>query len=196
MRRDDLEQLLRSADREAGDGTVGGRTPVGNADLLRTARTIAARRRRRDAAIVATAALPLIALVLHLAPARLPIPQPGVVARSNANELDVTELRAEIERLRVAADQRVALVERMHKLATRSAETPTDAQSMPLPPPMVGELAVDQAAFTLLAKAERIEQLIGPRGPAEGAFEFVIKSFPDSASARVARLRLGRSDPG
>ena len=197
MRRDDLEQLLRTAARddcaESGGDRAAGRQ-IDNADLLHAARRIATRRRRRDAAIVAVATLPIIVLIFRSGPSHTLTPQP--VADSTIPDAEIAATQAEIVRLRFEADQRLALVGRMRDLTERPADAPRDETPFVLPPAMLAEMAVNQAAFAMLAKAQRIEGLIGPSDCTDAAYELVIQEFPDTASARAAKVRLGVSGPG
>lgn len=132
--------------------------------------------------------------------------QPGIPRDLRAGGLQgmTTSLRAQLAALEREADLRASLVRRTRALLESQPSPPTAAGSTlasarrysadrpPLDPVLRAETHVGQAASILIAQGDRLREQHGLFEPAAERYRRVIRAFPDTYWAAVARDRLER----
>jgi hypothetical protein len=189
---DNLEQLLRDADASACP------LPLPPDDLVNRVRRLA-RRRRRNARFAGTAAAMLILAIGAIAwqwghsPSR---PNPGPIASAptgGTDGLTPEQLRAQIDQLDKAASLRIAAVERImaeEEQHNRIAQLRRQIAEAGATDPLTRRF--DEAARKLLVTADRLEYEFNDCRAAIEIYKSVLKQYPQTPSAEVARTRLAR----
>lgn len=190
-----LGELLRRADAAAPAPTME------SANLADRVRWRARRRRQtRIGGVAVAAAIFLAAGMLvwrsvHPAASITENRSPAQAAASDApippNALDAAALRAEIARLKLEAEVRAAVAQRMMDLQTRAKKPggAADARAT-LDPSTALRLEVDQAALALVYQADAKTRSPDLRSAAAESYRFVLTQFPQTPAAALAKQRL------
>ena len=189
-----IEELLRGADAAA-------ETPRDMpAELPGEIRRLAQRRRHaraiRRTAIVVIGLAALAGSVLYTLPTR-----PGGDGRPKVvSHLDDAAMQAEIRRLDIEVETRMAIVDHMLRIERRQKRLSSLLRQLDRPDPREQLHAqVERAAFILISQADRLDR--EEKSPHEAAeyYRRIVKLFPETRWARVAADRLqeiGTSDQG
>jgi len=94
-----------------------------------------------------------------------------------------------IRALDAAADARLATVERMLVLGERRRALGAAAPAQAIDPVEAVRRQVDRSAYLILLRADRLYQVTGRRDAAIATYQQVIKTFPQTRWAEVARQR-------
>jgi hypothetical protein len=177
MDTDPLEKLLREADASAGP------PPQIPADLpARVFRRAAAQRRRRLATGVAAAILLAIGVMTPFWLRPTPLAQPGV---------NPATLVAQTAQLQAEADWRSAVARRTIDLEARDARLAALNAVIAQPDPVrQSQRAVEQAAGTLFQQGDRFYHEYHLPQQAADSYREVLRVFPTSTWAGLARERL------
>lgn len=190
MNTDPLAGLLQAADAAAPSPPA---VDDGLADRVRGLRV--KRVRRRVAA--AGGGVMIVALAVFVVPwfRSASIAPPTVeVANIDAPPVDAQRLQAEIEALRIQADVSTRLVEQLRRESAQRAKLARLARSTPrglTNPQLKAAVAAEQAAFTILAQATQLKERHGLDAAADDACRRIIRLFPQTRAAEIARERLG-----
>lgn len=191
MEPDLLGQLLRQADRMAGE------PPPVPADLAGRVRRLARQRRRahtRNALVAAGLAVAIGALMRsHLPQHREPAPAPV------AGDLDPS-VAQQLLAIKTEADQL-----RARLLAEDPAAPPADPDSQAEPSDRPAgrsfaetnpvEQELERAAYLIVYQAERYQRELGMPESAVASYRQTIELFPQTRAARTARDRLTQLEP-
>jgi hypothetical protein len=186
MNADPLEKLLREADADAGP-----LAPL-PADLGRRVRVQAARRRWQRLGVRSAAA----AAILLAIGVSIPLLTRTPVAPDTG--MNVAETRADVRMLQARADAHAAVAARMvalqqdeTKRAAHEARLAAYEQQAAGPDPVAtARAAAEQAAATLVRSAYRLQRESNLPAPALETYRQVIRLFPETTWARVARVHL------
>jgi CHAT domain-containing protein len=189
MSDDPLKKLLQQADAMAGG------PPEMPGDLARRVRLRAARRRRVRVGVSAAAAAIVLAVGTTLLwPQGSTLSPPAnepPVALVEQSQPDVARIEAEIERLRREADTRLAVVNRTQEILEEMKRLDELKKQPPVPDAVAyARREVDQAAYTLVSQADRMCRELDLCESAAVKYRRVVKLFPESCWAAVARQRL------
>ena len=94
-----------------------------------------------------------------------------------------------VRALNAAADARLATVERVLDLGRRRRALGAAASSDPIDPVKEVRRQIDRSAYLILLRADRMYQVTGRRDSAIATYQQVIKMFPQTPWAEVARQR-------
>ena len=191
MKADPIDELLRRADRAAGE------PPVPD-DLAGRVRRKA--RRRRLAAISAGVgvAVLLATVAVALWPGRPQTSRPTAQAPKAASHEEVTRLRAKIAGLRAEADSRAAVVNQMLARLRQQDDHLEDLQRQLDRPDPLAEVRrqIDRTAYIMVYQADHSRGELGFVDSPEQTYRRVIELFPDSRWADVARKRITEMQSG
>jgi hypothetical protein len=192
VQEDPLSRILKQADAD-----LGGPSPLPD-DLARRVRLRAARRRsQRVAGGLAVAAAIVLAIgasvMLSRRPA-LPAFQGGGdrrITHAEPLEPDPRGVRAELARLGAEAEWRAAVARRTEEILAQMRRAESLKRESDSSDPLARlRRQVDQAAFTLVAHADRMCREQNLCRSAVVKYQRVITLFPDTPWAKVARQRL------
>ena len=188
MSDDPLRRILQQADAIAGD------PPEMADDLAGRVRLLALRRRRVSFGLSAAAAI-VLAVGMTLMWSQTPSPShPGVgppVVQRGQEGANAESIRAEIERLGRQADHRLALARRTQEILEQMKRAEAREQEHAYPDAVANALReVDKAAFVLVSQADRMCRELDLCKSAAVKYRRVVKLFPDTPWAAVARQRL------
>ena len=178
MNGDGLERLLKQADASAGSpGPLLG-------DLAQRVRRL--RRRRRNARLAAASAAAAVAVMVAVLAGQF-----GGDEQGGPDQVPLKELKARIAALETQADLRQAAVSGFlvsRRQDARLGELRQQLWLLEAADPL--ERRFDRAARKLLSAADRLEyELSNPRAARE-LYRQVIRQFPDTPAAQLARARL------
>lgn len=210
MRDEWLKDILKQADDRLSCGA-----PPLPANLSQHVQAALARRRRQRMLLPAAAAVVLIAFTasLWLADGLQHTPQlranSGGMANSGSPDTDLNNefaarqeatdaLRREAARLGREADSRLAVVRRTAALLREqkqarlvNAQPPSETV---LAPELRARLKTEEAACVLVQYADRLRLELQLEAQARAQYEEVLRLFPETRWARVARERLEESE--
>jgi len=184
---DQLGKRLHEAEAELGCA------PAGPADLVPRVYAVRARRRQRRRALGAGCVGLAMVLgvgwgLLHWNRSK---PVPGVTPPVVAS-LNLARLRFEMDLLDLEANARTDGARRL-AAALRQQDRITALRAQAAPDPRVQiRQEIDGAAFTLLNQGDRLYRELALREPAAAAYREVIRLFPESCWATVAKQRLAQ----
>ena len=180
-----IEELLRGADAAA-------ETPQDMpAELPGEIRRLAQRRRHaraiRRTAIVVIGLAALAGGVLYTLPTRPERDGPPQVA----SHLDDAALQAEIRRLDLEAETRMAIVDHMLRIERRQKRLSSLQRQLDRPDPQEQLHAqVERVAYILISQADRLDREEKSPHEAVEYYRRIVKLFPETRWARVAAHRL------
>lgn len=190
MDADPLRRILQQAD------AVAGPAPEMPEDLARRVAACAARRRRVRFSLSAAAAI-----MLAVGGAWLLWEPRGTLDRGREPELpvvqaptdafEIADLRTEIERLRREAELRLAVARRTQEILQemRRAEA-LERTTRTADPIAAVRRQADQAAYVVVRQADRMCREMNLCDSAVVRYERVVRLFPNSRWAVVARQRI------
>lgn len=193
MSRNSLGDLLRQADKAAG------LPPVARRGLAGRVRRRAARSRQRVLTPSGIAALLMVAvgvsILLRLDAARVDTRSAASGQAAIPSAAHLAALEDEIGALSRAGDARLSVAHRLAALRDRDQRRARSRTAAELPDPVrVAADERDRAAFTLLRQGDALCRDLGLSQPAEQSYREVVRLFPGSRWASVARQRLAAMD--
>ncbi len=178
MREDQIESLLRDADRAAGQPS-----PV-SVEVFAIRRRARQRRVATLAVPVAAAAVVLIALSVWTAVIR--------TDRAAPEQEEIASLEAQVEQLQARADATLKLIQEIVENERRQRlldQLQAELTSIPDPVQEV-QKQVEQTAFIIVYQADRMYRELNQTDSAIRAYRRAIELFPQTESAEMARQRL------
>ena len=188
MASDPLGEWLRRADAAAG-------LPLPlRADLPERVRH---RARRRRATRAAGGAVVLVLLAVGAVWALWPLTErptgngAGPIVAATAEQAEIARLQEKVHRLQEEVQWRTAAIERMLTLETQQQRL-AELRRRAAEPDALDRLdqQTDQTAFTIIYQADRMHKELGLEAPAVEGYRRVIRLFPETRWAEVARKRL------
>jgi tetratricopeptide (TPR) repeat protein len=177
MTEDKIRELFQIADRTAGRPLM---FPIKASAIRRRAHV----RRAVSVTCRAAAALLILALAIWGLSDRSP--------EQTAKQAQIAALQAQVRLLQARSDATLKLVQEVLKSEREQGHLDElQAELADIPDPLEEiQKQVDKTAFTLVYHADRMYRELGQRRSAVQAYKRVIKLFPQTRSAEVARQRL------
>jgi len=115
----------------------------------------------------------------------------GPIAAGTDRQAEIARLQEKVHRLQEEVEWRTVAVERMLTLETQQRRL-ADLRRRAAEPDALDRLdqQTDQTAFTLVYQADRMHKELGLEAPAVEGYRRVIRLFPETRWAEVARKRL------
>jgi hypothetical protein len=186
MTRDTLESLLEQADQAAGP------PPKMPQDLPQHVLRLSARRSTLRAANWGSVASAVVLAFGVVALVRGTRTGPGLDRPDSGRQIAVhEEPAASVVGLQLEADSRLAVARRTRVLCERAARLAAAEAEAARPDPLLRVRAeVAQAARSLVQQGDHLHRELGLREPAADSYRQVLRLFPQTPSAALARQRL------